>query len=196
MAAMRDVWGNKIREKNAPRCMSKKKLRRVNAAWARVMNLLVEQGAAGDCPCLLLLAERKCEQLEQQLKETQVQAEKEAKKELEAEKRAHRRTVNVLKKQYIDKVKRRESNHYRDMKQLQMELDLLQDSLKLKEQDSWRLAEKEDSDEQQELEIETLETYGPCSMDGEAAGAMGAVVIDASDDESTDMDESEALTVE
>ena len=29
-----------------------------------------------------------------------------------------------------------------------------------------------------------------------AAEAVGAVVIDASDDESTDMDESEALTVE
>ena len=74
MAAMRDVWGNKIREKNAPRRMSKKKLQRVTAAWARVIDLLVEQGAAGDCPRLLLLAERKCERLEQQLKETQVQA--------------------------------------------------------------------------------------------------------------------------
>ena len=33
-------------------------------------------------------------------------------------------------------------------------------------------------------------------MDGEAGGAVGAVVIDASDDESTDLDESEAITLE
>ena len=91
MAAMQDVWGNKTQERNAPRRLSKKKQQRVTSAWTRVMDLLVEQGAAGDCPRLLLLAERQCKQLEQQLKETQVQAakaEKEAKKELEAENRA------------------------------------------------------------------------------------------------------------
>lgn len=33
-------------------------------------------------------------------------------------------------------------------------------------------------------------------VDGEAEGAVGAVVIDASDDESTDLDESEAITLE
>ena len=241
MAAMRDVWGNKTREKNAPRRLSKKKLQRVTAAWTRVMILLVEQGAAGESPRLLLLAERKCEQLEQQLKETQVQAakaEKEAKKELEAEKKAHRRAVNVLTKQFMDKLKRRESNHYNDMRQLQMQLDLVQDSLRLKEQDSWKLAEMEEQ-RAWHREMETsnctrngdpiLETYEPYSMDGEAAGKLGAVVIDelefekkanrravtvlkrqcqekikrcestvidASDDDSTDLDESEAITVE
>ena len=109
MAAMRDVWGNKIREKNTPRRMSKKKLQRVTAAWARVMDLLVEQGAAGDCSRLLLLSKRKCEQLEQQLKETQVQAmkaQKEGTKELEAEKKAYRRVITVLTKQCQEKIQR------------------------------------------------------------------------------------------
>ena len=217
MAAMRDVWGNKTREKNAPRRLSKKKLQRATAAWTRVMDLLMEQGAAGESPQLLLLAEQKCKQLEQQVKETQVQAakaEKEAKKELEAEKKARRRAVNMLTKQFMDKLKRRESNHYNDMRQLQMELDLVQNSLRLKEQDSWKLAEME---EQQawHREMETsnvtrngdpiLATYEPSQspklkeifgVDGEAEGAVGAVVIDASDDESTDLDESEAITLE
>ena len=39
MAAMGDVWGNKTREKNAPRRLSKKKRQRVTAAWTKVMTL-------------------------------------------------------------------------------------------------------------------------------------------------------------
>jgi hypothetical protein len=41
-----------------------------------------------------------------------------------------------------------------------------------------------------------LETAQGAELQEEAAGAVGAVVIDASDDELTDMDESEAITVE
>lgn len=184
VAPLRGVWGDKTPSTSgkAPRRMSKK--RRMIAAWAKVVDLMVERGAAGECPRQLLLAERQCEQLGLQLHEAQVQAKqaaKQAKEQLEFEKRAHRRSVSAAKAAAEGKIRRLEKNHHSDMQTLQRQLDLLLGDLQIKDQKHAEVREEEreraqDAEEAAEdAEMQRLQHEAEVQALQEVLGEVGCV---------------------